>query len=288
MTTAATSHALDIAEPQPTSHVPLAPSHDGSIPWFSLERGDGPIVAVALHAGHAMRPDLELLSGLSDEERRREEDAFTHVLTAIAPTRLIAHRSRFEVDLNRPLEAAVYREPSEVWGLNVWRQPLSAEMRAGSLALHDAFYRAARALLSDLVARHECFVVLDLHSYNHRREGPGAPPADPQKNPEINVGTGTLRVDRWRPLVQRFTQALRDADYRDRHLDVRENVNFLGGYFPRWVNETFREHGCCLAIEVKKFFVDEWTGELDPLALPALIRALAQTVPALHESLRSG
>ena len=49
------------------------------------------------------------------------------------------------------------------------------------------------------------FVDFDLHSYNHRRAGPSGPPADPAGNPEVNVGTGTMR-DRaaWAPLIDRF------------------------------------------------------------------------------------
>jgi N-formylglutamate amidohydrolase len=278
---------LAIADPQPTSTLPLAPVVDGT-PWFTLERGDGPLVAVALHAGHAVRAEVGDLFALSDEERRREEDAYTHVFTSIVPTRLIAHRSRFEVDLNRPLADAVYRGPVEAWGLEVWRRALPATVREGSLAIHDAFYRAAHTLLGDLAARHGRFLVLDLHSYNHRRQGPGAPPEDPLANPEINLGTATVHDDRWRPVIARLTEALRGAEYRDRRLDVRENVRFLGGYFPRWVNETFRERGCCVAIEVKKFFVDEWSGELDPLALSAVVRVLAEAVPALHELLEGG
>jgi cardiolipin synthase A/B len=46
-------------------------------------------------------------------------DPFTAQLARVAPTRLIALRSRFEVDLNRPRERAVYRGPADAWGLEV-------------------------------------------------------------------------------------------------------------------------------------------------------------------------
>ena len=256
-------------------------------PWFTVTRGDGPIVAAALHAGHAVRPEVEALLALGEEERRREEDPFTDLLTAIAPSRLVAHRSRFEVDLNRPREAALYREPGEAWGLTVWRWPPPGAVRDESLALYDAFYAAAGALLADLAARHGSFVVLDLHSYNHRRDGPEAPPADPASNPEINLGTATLLSDRWAPLVDGLRRALAEADYQGRRLDVRENVSFQGGDFPRWVNSTFRDRGCCVALELKKIFMDEWTGALDGDALAALIRVLRLALPALRRELPS-
>jgi hypothetical protein len=41
-----------------------------------------------------------------------------------------------------------------------------------------------------------------------------------------------------------------------------------------------------LAIEVKKFFMDEWTGELDAAQHTAIGRALAETVPGVLEELR--
>jgi hypothetical protein len=34
---------------------------------------------------------------------------------------MITHRSRFEVDLNRPRREAVYRIPEDAWGLDIWR-----------------------------------------------------------------------------------------------------------------------------------------------------------------------
>lgn len=258
---------------------------DATGPWFSMVRGDGPLVVAALHAGHAIRSEVRALLALTDEQRLREEDPYTDRLAVIAPSRLIAHRSRFEVDLNRSPEEAVYLHPEQAWGLSVWKRALPDEMLETSLILHDAFYNAVAAFLADLAARHGRFVVLDLHSFNHRRAGPDAEPDDPAGAPEINVGTGSLPTEPWRPMVERFKAALREASYRGRNLDVRENMNFRGGYFPRWVHETFPDSGCCLAIEIKKFFMDEWSGEPDPLALAALERVLAQALPALHEEL---
>lgn len=232
-----------------------------------------------------MRPEILPFVALADDERLREEDPFTDRLTVVAPTRLRVHRSRFEVDLNRSVDEAIYQRPEQAWGLEVWKKPLPDDLRRASLSIHHAFYDAVFALFSDLTARCGHFVVLDLHSYNHRRAGPEAAPDDPATRPDINVGTGSLTGERWRPLVDRFLTVLGEADYRGRRLDVRENVNFRGGYFPRWVHETFPDHGCCLAIEIKKFFMDEWSGELDPLALPALEGVLMRALPALREEL---
>jgi hypothetical protein len=77
-------------------------------------------------------------------------------------------------------------------------------------------------------------------------------------------------------------------DFLGRHLDVRENIKFQGGYFPRWTHEHFPDSACVLAIEFKKFFMDEWTGKIDPAQrqFQAISRALQSTIPGTLEELR--
>ena len=124
-------------------------------------------------------------------------------------------------------------------------------------------------------------MVLDLHSYNHRRSAPDAPPADPALNPEVNVGTGAMNRKLWAPLADRFMKDLRSFDFMGRNLDVRENIKFKGGYFSRWIHENFPESGCALAVEFKKFFMDEWTGEKDWKQTQTIKDALQSTIPGL-------
>jgi N-formylglutamate deformylase len=86
-------------------------------------------------------------------------------------------------------------------------------------------------------------------------------------------------------VAKRFLADLSDCDAAGRRLDVRENVRFQGGYLSRWVNETFRGAGCALAIDVKKFFMDELTGELDREMFDAVGRALGATTAGVVEEL---
>jgi N-formylglutamate amidohydrolase len=198
----------------------------------------------------------------------------------------VALRSRFEVDLNRPREKAVYRSPQDAWGLTVWKRKLPESVIAASLAEYDAFYAALRGVLEEIERDCGRFVVYDLHSYNHRRNGPDASAADSAANPQVNVGTGTMDRMRWAPIVDRFIADLRSYDFADHRLDVRENVKFRGGYFSRWVHETFPRTGCALAIEFKKFFMDEWTGEADREIIRAIGDALRSTTHGVLEQLR--
>ena len=179
----------------------------------------------------------------------------------------------------------MYQTPEDAWGLELWRETPPAEEIERSRDLYDDFYFEFGRRL-DALAERGPFVVLDLHSYNHRRDGADEPPAPDATNPEVNVGTGALDRARWSRVVDRFLETLAAQEVRGRRLDVRENVRFRGGELCRWVDRRYRGRGCALAIEFKKVFMDEWTGELDERHLEELRGALAAVVPALIEELR--
>ncbi|MHB1341263.1 MAG: N-formylglutamate amidohydrolase [Coriobacteriia bacterium] len=243
-----------------------------------FERGAGPVVAVALHAGHDLREEVAALSALDDAARLREEDPHTGEWTFCAPTRVIVDRSRFEVDCNRSRERAVYREPADAWDLPLWRAPLPEDAAGRSLALYDTFYADMRALLVDIVSAHGHAIVLDLHSYNHRRGGPGSEPAPQDENPDVNLGTGHLDRERWGPVADECQAALSDALPG---ADVRENVKFRGGHFSHWAAGEFAGDVCVLAIEFKKTYIDEWSGVADHAAGARIARALDSLVSRL-------
>lgn len=240
-------------------------------------RFDRAVIATAVHAGHDLRPELERLMTLDESTRRREEDPHTGDLAAHVGSHIVVQRSRFEVDLNRDREHSVYVDPSDSWGIQVWEEPLDADVVERSLVLHDDFYRRLGVTLDDLSARHGGFVLYDVHSYNHRRGGPDAPPDDPAANPVVNLGTGSL-PDRWRPVATAFLSAMGTAPSPGSLIDVRENVKFEGREVARFVHDNYADVGCALAIEFKKVFMDEWTNSVDERRLGEFGVALASTV----------
>jgi N-formylglutamate amidohydrolase len=246
-----------------------------------------PLVTTAIHAGHDLRPEVAARIALDPQQRLREEDPYTDRITAAGGRPLVVHRSRFEVDLNRPRHACIYRSPAEAWGLDVWREPMTEEQVERSRRLHDAFYALLAGFLDDLAAQGR-FVVLDIHSYNHRRDAAGHEPAPALENPEVNVGTGSLDHDRWGPVVDRFVTDLRRQVVDGHHLDVRENVRFEGGYLTQWVNERYDGIGGAVAVELKKVFMDEWTGTPDDRHIDELTKAFAAVVPLLLGELACG
>jgi len=132
------------------------------------------------------------------------------------------------------------------------------------------------------------FVVLDVHSYNHRRDGPDARPTDPDSTPEINIGTYSMDRNKWAHVIDPFMQHLRSYKFRGRNMDVRENVAFQGkGEQTRFVHDTFPQTGCAIAIEFKKFFMDEWTGKPDREALDAMRNMIRSSLPLFEDILKA-
>jgi N-formylglutamate deformylase len=248
--------------------------------------GETAIVAASIHDGHDLSAAVARRLKLDEPTRLREEDPCTYRMTPVADNRIAVSVSRFVVDMNRPREKAVYRVPEDAWGLDLWSEPPTEEMVEHSLALYDAFYEELEVYLRQIEARHGFFVVLDLHSYNHRRKGPDAPPEDPKMNPDINIGTATL-LDRrpWEGLIGNFIRDLRRFDYFGQHLDVRENAKFCGGYMAEWIHRNFRDSACVLSVEFKKIFMDEWSGQIDLLKAEKLHTMLKSAMPGLEASL---
>ena len=269
---------------------PLRPdgdSPDGRRPFeISGDHASLPLVATAIHAGHDLRPEVEGQIAIDESARLREEDPFTDRIIEGAGRRVVVNRSRFEVDLNRGRDEAVYRATDETWGLDLWKGQLPDGLVRRSLELYDAFYAQLAAYLDGLAEKGP-FVVLDVHSYNHRRRGPRAPAASSVANPEVNVGTGSLDRDRWAPVVDALIAALAATEVRGEPLDVRENVRFTGANLARWVHARYPRTGCAVALEFKKTFMDESTGRVDEEHLQDLAVAVSNAVPAVADAVDS-
>ena len=147
-------------------------------PFYLPEKATIPPVTAAIHAGHEPRPEVEDLLAIDESSRLREEDPFTDRTATCVDARVAEHRSRFEVDLNRGRDAAVYCSPEDAWSLDLWQGRLTESVLRRSLVIYDPFYEGLGRFL-DRVAASGPFVVFDMHSYNHRRQGPDGPEAPP-------------------------------------------------------------------------------------------------------------
>ena len=155
--------------------------------------------------------------------------------------------------------------------MRVWRSEPGEALVTDSLAIHAAYYRMLGAVLDDMADAYGRFVLIDAHSYNHRRDGPDAAAMPQDEAPDINIGTFSMPRADWAFLLDPLMEEMRRFDFNGRRLDVRENVAFQGkGEQTRFVHDRYPGKGCAIALEFKKFFMDEWTGEPDPAELKAM------------------
>jgi len=229
--------------------------------WL-VHKENGPVLATAVHAGHQIRDELKPFLHADEHKLHRDEDPMTGVWAAAGDNIFVNYRSRFEVDLNRSRELALATEPEHTWGQKIWHKSPPSEMIERSLRQHDFFYAMMKIWLEDMIRQHGKILVLDIHSYNHRRDGEDAPPAPQAENPDIDLGLTTLDHDQFGPVAEAMTEGLSALPCGNRQLDVRSNVRYPdGGYWPEWVFANFGQDVCTISLEYKKFYMDEWTGQ---------------------------
>lgn len=249
-----------------------------------IQERKSPFIAAAIHDGHFIPPTFMAMMQLQEHERMREEDPYTAYMANLPVNTIRVDTSRFLVDLNRSRTHCIYRQPEDAWGLEVWNESMSKQKEEALLNYYDFFYTRLNTLIQQVIQSHGCFVVLDIHSYNHRRSNPDEEaPAD--ENPEINIGT-IHNLPKWKPLIKQFIDFLSQSNVKGHRPDVRENVKFKGGYFSKWICEHYGNAGCVLSIEFKKTFMDEWTGRVDIDHLLDIQLALKDSLAVLKTALQ--
>ncbi len=222
---------------------------------------DEPIVGTAIHNGHKTRHFTLNNFAISDSQRLYEEDPFTDFFVENFHNNIVVDFSRFEVDLNRSRPHSVYLEPEDAWGLKVRKKQVPKNQIEKSLEIYDDFYRRAKLFFDELVFKYGYFFVYDIHSYNHRRNGATAEVDDPEKNPEIIIGTSNMDA-KFSPIAEVIKKSISQKFFLGRKLDARINVKFPGGNFARWIHHNYPNSGVCISLEFQKIFMDEWTAEV--------------------------
>jgi N-formylglutamate deformylase len=236
-----------------------------------------PMIFTAIHNGHELREEVKLNCAIADDDRLREEDPHTSFFTEIGTNRIILHTSRFEVDLNRRRDRAIYLQPEDCWGLVPRLSPPNQESIDQSLDEYDIFYRRVGGIIDEMIRTYGKVIVYDIHSYNHQREGINALPDDPLLNPEIILGTSNMSVS-WIPKVELMKEKIQSYDWFGRSLDCRLNVKFTGGNFSQWIHHQYKDNACVISIELKKIFMNEWSGIIDHTLMSELRTVLATTL----------
>lgn len=248
---------------------------------YEVEDIGSPFWAFAIHDGHHVDEDLDMFMELEESERLREEDPYTAIIAELPFNRFISLTSRFQLDINRIEEDAVYLQPKQAWGLTVFREDLPPQLVPELYKRYREVYRTIDQLIQKTIDRHGFFVIYDIHSYNAKRLEPNEI-VDTTRNPQINLGTAYINP-KWQELIQRFVTALQEQFLDGQPVDIRKNVKFKGGYLSQYINKRFGEKGCMLSIEFRKDFMDEWTGQVYPEKLYQCKQLLLTTVKLLYD-----
>ena len=221
-----------------------------------------PYVCGAVHDGHQFRKSLWKNCLHSEYDRWFEEDPCTKEFVKSHPIVIAGCDSRFEYDLNRDPEHAVF---DEAWGKQLWRKPLSPIAKRKSLKKHARFYEVVRALIDTLENKFGHVVVYDMHSYNWRRWD--------REVPVINLGTMNIDTDRFGEMVENWRASLSQLKL-PRKVEATSKINdtFYGnGYFLKFITQNFN-NTLVLATEFKKIYCDE----LKQVIFPEVVHAIEE------------
>lgn len=246
---------------------------------YQFENYRSPFWAFAIHDGHHVDADLEPYLNISSDDRLREEDPYTAILAELPFNRFVCGTSRFQLDLNRNKDGAIYLTPERSWGIKVWKTDLPQQFKDQLYESYDRVYQKIVQQIQNTIDRYGYFVIYDIHSYNALRAGPKTI-VDEINNPQINIGT-SHNNSKWRELTTLLLDVFSNSKDGQTY-DVRENIKFKGGFLSSYLNEQFGDKGCVFSIEFRKDFMNEWTGEVFPQKLQEYKQLLMQSIETLE------
>ncbi|WP_299274759.1 N-formylglutamate amidohydrolase [uncultured Psychroserpens sp.] len=221
----------------------------------------------AVHDGHQFRKELWGNCIHTEYERWYEEDPETKNMINSHPIVIAGCDSRFEYDLNRAPEDAVF---DTAWGKELWHEPLSEEQKRKSLEKHKNFYKVVYALIAKLEHKFGVAIVYDMHSYNWKRWD--------REVPTWNLGTSNVDNDRFGADIELWRQAL--SELRLPHAiksTSKINDTFQGnGYFLKFITKNF-QNTLVLATEIAKVYCDEY----DYIIYPEVVASVEEQLRAI-------
>ena len=219
-----------------------------------------PYACGAIHDGHQFRKELWDNCIHTEYERWFEEDPQTKQMIKTHPIVIAGMDSRFEYDLNRAPETAIYED---AWGKQLWHNPLPENQRNKSLQKHANFYKIVHTLLSKLEEKFGVCVVYDIHSYNWKRWT--------REVPTWNLGTGNVDNNRFGNEIESWRSILEKMPLPNNIKSTSKiNDTFLGnGYFLKYITQNFK-NTLVLATEIAKVYCDE----LQQIMYPEVVSAV--------------
>ncbi|NKI32395.1 N-formylglutamate amidohydrolase [Croceivirga thetidis] len=237
-----------------------------------------PYVCAAVHDGHNFRKELWDNCLHTEYERWYEEDPCTKAMVHSQPIVISGLDSRFEYDLNRAPDTAIF---DTAWGKQLWKNPLPELMKQKSLDKHAAFYTVVHALIRQLEKLFSEVIVFDMHSYNWKRWD--------REVPTWNLGTINIDNERFGKTVKAWSDKLGGLQLPHGIKSTsRINDTFQGnGYFLKYITQNFK-NTLVLATEISKIYCDEHTGVIFPEVVDSVERQLRELIPLQAKEFAEG
>ena len=214
----------------------------------------------AVHNGHQFRKELWSNCLHTEYERWYEEDPATQEMVKSHPIVIAGMDSRFEYDLNRTPETAIY---TDAWGKHLWKKPLAEKMRKKSLQKHTNFYKVVDALIHKIEEKFGICIVYDMHSYNWKRWS--------REVPTWNLGASNIDTNRFGKELESWRRILEKTPFPN-GIKATSKINdtFQGnGYFLKHITQNF-DNTLVLATEIAKIYCNE----LEQIMFPEVITAV--------------
>ncbi|MEJ2113343.1 MAG: N-formylglutamate amidohydrolase [Flavobacteriaceae bacterium] len=226
-------------------------------------------VSAAIHDGNQFRKELWDNCLHTEYERWFEEDPCTKTMVKNHPIVIAGCDSRFEYDLNRPPEEAVFET---AWGKQLWKNPLSEDMKTTSLKKHNNFFQVVETLINKLENKFGVCIVYDMHSYNWRRWD--------REVPTWNLGTSNIDNDRFSSDIELWRQSLSGIKFPENIKSTAKiNDTFFGnGYFLKFITKNFK-NTLVLATEIAKVYCHEYDQIIYPEVITVVEKELRIRLP---------
>lgn len=217
-------------------------------------------VCATVHNGHQFRKSLWENCLHTEYDRWFEEDPETKTMVQSHPIVIAGCDSRFEYDLNREPNSAIY---VDAWGKQLWKNPLSKKEKTLSLSKHANFYKVVNALISKLEEIHNEVIVYDIHSYNWKRWS--------REVPTFNIGAGKIDINRFGNFVESWRKSLAKIKLPNnmKNSSLINDVFQGNGYFLNYITSNFK-NTLVLATEVSKIYCNE----LEQIMYPEVVNAI--------------
>lgn len=202
----------------------------------------------AVHDGHQFRKELWDNCLHTEYERWYEEDPCTKQMVQTMPMVIAGCDSRFEYDLNRAPESAIYED---AWGKKLWKDSLNETSKDKSLNKHYNFYKVVSALIFKIKSIYGAAIIYDMHSYNWKRWD--------RPVPVVNLGTANIDGERYTAFAKAWCESLATIELpNDIETTTAINDTFQGnGYFLKYITQNF-DNVLVLATEFSKIYCDEY------------------------------